>query len=68
MRSSEGAVIKGNLCLSEDNKIDEKELSEFYMNFIGIPEDNVKSLVRYAMDQMTDVSLQSSLVYLLENT
>lgn len=39
---------------NHDGKIDEKELSNFYMKFVGIPETNVTSLTAYAMEQMTD--------------
>lgn len=51
-----GCLPAVSFYFTEDGKIDKKELSEFYMKFIGIPEDNVKSLATYAMDQMTDVS------------
>ncbi|XP_052228548.1 sarcoplasmic calcium-binding proteins I, III, and IV-like isoform X1 [Dreissena polymorpha] len=37
-----------------DEKIDAKELADFYVKFVGIPEGNVTSLVNYAMEQMTD--------------
>ncbi|KAL4226075.1 hypothetical protein ACF0H5_014063 [Mactra antiquata] len=37
-----------------DNVIDEKELADFYMKFVGIPKENVDSLATYAMEQMTD--------------
>ncbi|XP_045165866.1 sarcoplasmic calcium-binding proteins I, III, and IV-like [Mercenaria mercenaria] len=39
---------------NHDGKIDEKELANFYVKFVGIPEENVKLLASFAMEQMTD--------------
>lgn len=39
---------------NHDGKIDVKELSDFYVQFVGIPKENVGSLASYAMEQMTD--------------
>ena len=41
---------------SDDGIIREKELANFYVRFVGISQDSVDSLAKYAMEQMTDVS------------
>ena len=45
------------LFISDDGVIREKELANFYVRFVGISPEAVESLAKYAMEQMTDVSL-----------